>query len=76
MAYEIKPPLWGIKPGKRETRQRVATGANLGIPGYYSTVLKKQIIDIASQTFISPSMQVRDFAPFISGCIVRFVKTT
>lgn len=78
MPYEIKPSLWGIKPGKRETRQRVITGLNgraisnpevILEPPYFTFNLKRQIIDSVSQTFISPNMQVRDFKPFAKELI-------
>lgn len=76
MTYEIKSPLWGVKPGKRETRQRVITGAvaNSGtgvtmISPYFTSIPKRQIIDLLSPTFINPSMQARDFTPFAKELI-------
>lgn len=76
MAYEIKPPLWGIKPGKRETRQQVITGTKAKNTGlvepiypYVYTSPKRQIVDSANRTFVSPSMQVRDFKPFAKELI-------
>lgn len=78
MAYEIKPPLWGVKPGKRETRQQVITELNgrpvsnpnvVIDPPYFKFNLKRQIIDSVNQTFISPNMQVRDFKPFAKELI-------
>lgn len=76
MAYEIKPPLWGIKPGKRETRQQVITGAvsepTVGlkmVEPYFTSTPKQQIMDSTSQIFVSPSMQVRDFTPFAKELI-------
>ena len=76
MAYEIKPALWGFKPGKKETRQRVVTGVNsssyLGTEityPYANYSLKRQILDFTTQTFVSPNMQVRDFKPFAKELI-------
>ena len=76
MAYEIKPALWGFKPGKKETRQRVVTGVNQSsysgsqITYPYATYsLKRQILDFTSQTFVTPSMQIRDFKPFAKELI-------
>lgn len=76
MAYEIKSPLWGIKPGKRETRQQVITGSKITNNGlvepiypYVYTLPKRQIVDSANRTFVSPSMQVRDFKPFAKELI-------
>lgn len=78
MAYEIKPPLWGVKPGKRETRQQVITGLNgrqisnpsvVIEPPYFKFNLKRQIVDSVNQTFISPNMQARDFTPFAKELI-------
>lgn len=76
MGYQIKPPLWGIKPGKRETRQQVITGANVvknesiePIYPYVYTSPKRQIVDSANRTFVSPSTLVRDFKPFAKELI-------
>lgn len=75
MAYEIKPPLWGIKPGKRETRQLVITKSIAYGPSaesenpYVYTSPKRQIVDSANRIFVSPNMQVRDFKPFAKELI-------
>nr|DAG82654.1 MAG TPA: hypothetical protein [Caudoviricetes sp.] len=73
MGYQIKPPLWGIKPGKREKGFNIATGAayeyttSYGDFAYYT--LPMHITDSMSQTFVSPSTQTRDFAPFAKELI-------
>ena len=77
MAYEIKPALWGFKPGKKETRQPIITGSIAALvngeywptPPYFSYTFKRQVIDSVSQTFISPNMQARDFKPFAKELI-------
>lgn len=75
MPYEIKKPDWGFKPGKKETRQRIITGAVTGSSGlsmaspYFYTSLRSQILDFTSSTFASPAMQTRDFEPFAKELI-------
>lgn len=71
MPYEIKKPDWGFKTGKKETRQRIVTGAISTPPTgmamvspYFNTRFGRQILDFMSSTFVSPNMMTRDFKPF------------
>lgn len=73
MAYEIKPPLWGYLPDWLKENDSRLLG-QLFFAGFYSNgslaiEYGQQVWDCGSQTFISPSMQARDFTPFAKELI-------
>lgn len=73
MAYEIRPPLWGYLPDWLKEYDSRYLGQRFFVGFYNDGSLAieygRQVWDCGSQTFISPSMQARDFTPFAKELI-------